>query len=230
MKHSLLIIASLLLINPLVAQVPNPTTVPVQGFSAPARTQPTAPQERLVQPSTMPNQLVSRESQLVSYSVSRQKSGVTKANVLSPLVSTVSLFYEKVIGRSTSAQIGFYYTGVSLAGISYTGIGITPEFRLYLSQGQAAPSGTYMAPYIRFQSLLLGDKGGLPDRYGRLTLFGGGLLLGHQWLLGQSDTATFDVFGGPAYNLELTTVSNQPISSLFNGFGYRFGVAAGVSW
>ncbi len=72
-----------------------------------------------------------------------------KINILSPIVKTINLQYEKVVNESSSVQLGFFYTGYSSSGTSFSGFGITPEYRFYLSETEA-PAGVYVAPFLRY--------------------------------------------------------------------------------
>jgi len=68
------------------------------------------------------------------------KKNVIKINVFSPFATTASLFYERALTTKISAQLGLSLTGASAAGVKYSGIGITPEVRFYLSKKEA-PTG-----------------------------------------------------------------------------------------
>jgi len=111
----------------------------------------------------------------VSFSGYSQKSNFIKANLFSPLVRSGSFFYEKVLNDDMSGQLGFFFTKVGAGDTKFSGFGITPEFRYYLSES-AAPKGIFLAPYIRYQSFKLSIEGATAE--GNLSVFGGGLLVG----------------------------------------------------
>src|ERR1051325_11478063 len=87
------------------------------------------------------------------YSASGQGS-VIKLNIFSPIVKTFNVQYEKTVKADQSFQLGFFYTGYSTGGTDFSGFGITPEYRFYLSDTDA-PKGVYLAPFVRYQSFTL---------------------------------------------------------------------------
>ncbi|HAJ99640.1 MAG TPA: hypothetical protein DCM62_06415 [Bacteroidales bacterium] len=58
---------------------------------------------------------------------------VVKINLISPLLRTASVFYERALSTTTSAQLGVFYSGYTSFETVFQGVGITPEFRFYLS-------------------------------------------------------------------------------------------------
>lgn len=120
---------------------------------------------------------------------------VVKINIFSPIVRTASVFYERAVDQNKSFQLGVFYTGFGSEGTKFSGYGITPEFRFYLSTSDA-PEGAYIAPYLRYQSFSITDKE--TDAKGKYASVGGGLLVGKQWLL--KDKISLDAFVGPAFN------------------------------
>lgn len=155
---------------------------------------------------------------------------LVKINLFSPLVRTGSFFYEKVVGEYSSVQLGFFYTGASFLGTRFRGIGITPEFRYYLSEARSAPSGTFVAPYVRYQSFTLSSDEANGE--GSFSGFGGGLLVGYQRLL--RDRISLEGFIGPSYTsgkLNVTDGDQEDFDlDFFDGFGVRFGFTAGIAF
>lgn len=170
-----------------------------------------------------------------------ERKNVIKVNYLSPIVSTASLFYERVVGKNTSVQLGLAYTGAKIgagdAKTSINGFYITPEFRYYASK-KGAPTGFFVAPYLRYQNLSLkattSAAFGFPATESKATFssFGGGIVLGGQWLFG--DRVSLEVFGGPAYNAGSikTTSGDEDDFSIggIGGFGFRFGSTLGIAF
>jgi len=104
------------------------------------------------------------------------------------------------------------------------GWGITPEFRLYLSD-TPAPADTYLAPNFRYMSLIAEDEISLETA--SLTSFGIALNLGKQWML--KDIVVIDAWVGPAYNFRtLDDPSGEVEVEGADGFGLRLGLAIGV--
>ena len=165
----------------------------------------------------------------VSFSGYSQKSNFIKANLFSPLVRSGSFFYEKVLNDDMSGQLGFFFTKVGAGDTKFSGFGITPEFRYYLSES-AAPKGIFMAPYIRYQSFSLTVEGDIAEA--KLSVFGGGLLVGAQTLL--KDVITIEAFIGPAYgfgNLDVEAGSEGDFEiGAFDGFVVRAGVTVGIGF
>jgi outer membrane autotransporter protein len=167
-----------------------------------------------------------------------EKKNIFKVNFLSPIVSTGSIFYERVITESASLQLGFFYTGASIGSgdskTSIRGIGITPEFRYYLSD-KGAPQGFFVAPYLRYQSfnLTAKDESTNLDEKAKFTGFGGGLLVGGQWLF--KDKISLDVWGGPGltsrkFEYEGTASEDDFELGALGGFTFRFGATLGFAF
>lgn len=122
-----------------------------------------------------------------------------KINPLSLLTLTTSFFYERAINEQMSGQLGFFYTfpGITIGHTSYRGFGLTPEFRYYVTG--VAPNGFYVGPYLRYQHFTLKylENGSQFDgQRGAFTSFGGGGLLGYQWVFGER--VSLDAFFGLA--------------------------------
>lgn len=128
-----------------------------------------------------------------------------------------------------SGQLGFFFTKVVAGDTKFSGFGITPEFRYYLSES-SAPKGIFLAPYIRYQSFKLSVEGGAAK--GSLSVFGGGLLVGAQTLL--KDVITIEAFLGPAYsfnNVDVEAGSEDDFEiGTFDGFGVRVGITVGIGF
>lgn len=149
-----------------------------------------------------------------------------KINILSPIVKTLNLQYEKTISTNSSIQLGFFYTGYSTGGTSFSGFGITPEYRFYLSDTEA-PEGVYVAPFLRYQNFTLEED--VFSSKGTLSTIGGGLILGKQWVF--KEKIVLDIFLGPAYSSGSVTVdsgTNSFDTGAFDGFGLRTGLCFGI--
>ena len=165
----------------------------------------------------------------ISFSGYSQKRNFVKVNLFSPLVKSGSFFYERVLNDDMSGQLGFFFTKVSAGDTKFSGFGITPEFRYYLSE-TAPPKGLFMAPYFRYSSFKLSNEGDSAE--GNLSVVGGGLLVGAQTLL--KDVITIEAFLGPAYgfgNINVTTGSEDDFDiTTFDGFGVRAGITVGIGF
>lgn len=98
---------------------------------------------------------------------------------------------------------------------------ITPEFRYYL--GKKPHSGFYFAPFIRIASYSLDwvyqyhESTGSSidvDLKGKMTTFGGGLLLGTKWNLGKNITLDWWIIGPSISSAKVSLESNTDLSSL----------------
>jgi hypothetical protein len=156
------------------------------------------------------------------------KQNVFKASLMSPLVRTGSFFYERALDENKSAQLGFFYSGLSVGETKFRGFGITPEFRLYLSEKRQAPAGIFVAPYLRYQNFDLSDTGDIASA--TYSSLGGGLLIGSQRVL--SNIISLEAFIGPSYssgNVKVVSGNANFDTGYFDGFGVRFGVTIGLA-
>lgn len=156
---------------------------------------------------------------------------VIKANIFSPILRTGSFFYEQAVNENSSLQLGFFYTGIKIDETRFSGFGITPEYRLYLSESKDVLNGFYVGPFLRYQNFKLEDE--LSNDEAKLTTFGGGVLVGHQWIF--KERFSLDTFIGPSYfggSIEVEGDADEEDFSadIFNGFGVRIGVTFGIAF
>ncbi|MBL7871831.1 MAG: DUF3575 domain-containing protein [Cyclobacteriaceae bacterium] len=153
---------------------------------------------------------------------------VFKINIFSPVVKTLNVSYERKLSATGSFQLGFFYTGYSTDGTKFSGIGITPEYRFYLSETEA-PQGVYVAPFIRYQNFKLEEES--TNDKGTLSMFGGGLIIGKQWIF--KEKISLDIFIGPSYssgNVKVDSGQDSFDTGVFDGFGVRTGVTLGFAF
>jgi len=155
----------------------------------------------------------------------QEKTTAIKLNYLSPIAKTLNLAFEKSVKEDASVQLGLYYTGFSSGGVSYSGIGITPEYRKYLT-GEAL-DGAYIAPFARYQNITLTEPS--TTSKGTISTFGGGLIIGRQWMM---KSISFDMFIGPIYNSGTYSSSSGTTinAGSFDGFSIRFGTTIGLGF
>jgi len=158
------------------------------------------------------------------------RSNVIKLNLISPLVRTGSFFYERAVSDYSSVQLGFFYTGASIGDTQIRGIGITPEYRFYLSERHKAPRGAFVAPYLRYQNLTITNDDPLILAEASGNFFGGGLLVGVQTVL--RNRISMEAFAGPSYssvNMKIITGDGDNLDTdALDGFGIRAGVTIGI--
>ncbi|MEI9919723.1 MAG: DUF3575 domain-containing protein [Bacteroidota bacterium] len=159
-----------------------------------------------------------------------QPTNAIKINLLSPVVRTINLAYEHAINENGSVQLGFFYSGAKVGDTKISGWGLTPEYRFYLSESPA-PDGFYVAPFIRYNSFTAEDKSDNTTNKATVTQFGGGVVVGRQWVF--KERVTFDIFIGPKYQsstIKVTQGSDNFSGSLFNNFGIRGGLTLGIAF
>jgi hypothetical protein len=154
---------------------------------------------------------------------------VLKINALSMFFGTGSIFYERRISDLTSAQLGAAYLSYKYADTRFSGLIITPEFRIYPKHESI--DGFYIAPYVRYQKFTM--KNTADHSEGSLSTMGGGLLLGRQWIT--KSGFVMDLFFGAHYSgSSVTNESGTGIGSfdkgVFTGFKPRVGFALGFSF
>jgi hypothetical protein len=163
----------------------------------------------------------------------KAQENVVAINILSPIVSTINVKYERKLNAESSMQLGFYYTGASWSDTKFRGFGITPEYRFYLSATEA-PNGVYVAPFLRYQNLTVesDESDDFDTSKGTLNNFGGGVVMGRQWVW--KERITLDIFIGPSYVAGSVDVEEGDEDDLatgaFNGFGIRTGITFGIAF
>lgn len=172
---------------------------------------------------------------ILSSGLYAQKMNAVKTDLFSAFLRTGVIKYERAFTEDISAQLGFFYTGYSPgeSDAKLGGIGITPEFRFYLSN-TPAPNGTYLAPNFRYMSLTVEDPGepGEESVEGTLTSLGFAINLGKQVIL--KDLVVIDAWVGPVYAFRSASSSVDDVDtgqiSSADGFGIRLGIAIGIAF
>ena len=158
-----------------------------------------------------------------------QKENAIKGNILSPVLKVINVQYERAMGEKGSAQLGFYYINTAIFGSEtrFKGLGITPEYRIY--PGGTPLEGFFVGPFLRWQNIEVSDE--LTDTSADVSFIGGGVIVGKQWLFGES--VTFETFIGPQYSaagdLKLSAGAQEDSFDIgpLDGFGLRFGITLG---
>ncbi|MBA3899279.1 MAG: DUF3575 domain-containing protein [Bacteroidetes bacterium] len=146
-------------------------------------------------------------------SIAQDYQHVIKWNVLPAAYKNFSFQYEKTFHEKMSGAVGFsYMPSRSLFSfgkegqkeVSFGGYSITPEFRYYVGRSEA-PYGFYFAPYLRFAKFkvtmdtdMISEAVGYDINekfFGTLTGFGGGLMIGSQWILGSGFSLDWWIVG-----------------------------------
>jgi hypothetical protein len=163
-----------------------------------------------------------------AFMTAKAQDNVVKINIFSPIVKTFNLSYERKISATSSFQLGGFYTGYSTGGTKFSGFGVTPEYRFYLSESEA-PAGVYVAPFLRYQNFKLTEDEF--DSEGTLSMFGGGLVIGKQWIF--KEKISLDIFIGPQYSagdVKVESGADTFDTDVFDGFGIRTGLTLGFAF
>lgn len=153
---------------------------------------------------------------------------VLKINIFSPIVKTFNVSYERKLSATGSFQLGAFFTSYNPDDTKFSGFGITPEYRFYLSESEA-PAGVYVAPFVRYQNFKLTED--ISSSKGTYSSFGGGLVIGKQWIF--KEKISLDAFVGPQYssgNVKVTDGTDTFDTSVFDGFGLRAGLTFGFAF
>lgn len=153
-----------------------------------------------------------------------------KINPLSLVFATGNVAYERQVSANQTVQLGIFYSGVSISGLKYTGLGITPEYRIYFAGNKQAFNGVYVGPFVRYQSFTLKDKDS--DSEAKYSSFGGGAVIG--WEKTWASGFVLDLFVGPQYNSgkikEKSGNEDFDIAGSIDGFGLRTGITVGFAF
>ncbi len=167
---------------------------------------------------------------IIATGLHAQKMNNIKTDLFSAFIRTGVIKYERAFTEDISAQLGFFYTGYSPGSseTSLSGIGLTPEFRFYLSD-TPAPNGTYLAPNFRYMSLTVEDP--IAAEQATLTSLGFAINLGKQVVL--KDIVVIDAWVGPVYAFRSVDDPSGEVDTGINdvdGFGIRVGIAIGIAF
>ena len=167
---------------------------------------------------------------LISTGLLAQKTMDIKTDLFSAILRTGVIKIEKAFTEDVSFQLGFFYSGYHArdSETSMNGFGITPEVRYYLSESPA-PSGTYLAPNVRYYNFTVTDP--VVNEEGTLSNISLAINLGKQVLL--KDLVVIDAWVGPSYNFRSVSATSPDFDAgltSVNGFGLRLGIAIGIAF
>lgn len=154
--------------------------------------------------------------------------GALKFNPVSLLVKTSNVSLEKRTRPNQSIQLGIFYSAVGFEDFSYAGYGITPEYRVYFGGQKRALNGGYVAPFVRYQDLKIGDKN---ETKAKFFTIGGGAVFG--WEKPFKSGLLLDFFAGPSYNelrFRWGSEKDYDLKAGLKGFGLRSGVTVGFTF
>ncbi len=169
-----------------------------------------------------------------------QSAWAVKANPLSLIYLTGNIQTEIATAKKQSINLGAHFSAIKLGDFSYSGIGITPEYRFYLTGSEL--NGFYVGPYLRYQRFSVKQKTTFdnPSTFTQetftyefiLSRIGGGAVVGRQWMF--KSGFTLDIYTGLGFvnndvKLKVTTEGfNASVSDVFaEGFAARAGLTLG---
>ena len=159
------------------------------------------------------------ESEPVTYN------NVIKANALTLIIATGSIFYERRLTDITAAQLGVGFMSYKIDETKLSGLFLTPEFKFYIRKN--AIDGFFMSPYLRYMNCNYDNSNG----EGAFRNFGGGLSFGRQWIFEKG--FIMELFFGGHYadsSFEITRGEEPTDLSKMEGFRTRIGFCIGFAF
>jgi hypothetical protein len=147
---------------------------------------------------------------------------IIKFSLVSPIINSFSMAYERPFNPNTSFQLTMFYVGNGSLDTN-GGFGITPEIRLYLSERREAPAGFFVAPFATYQNYQIEDiiynfsTGNSRTVRGSSNILGLGIIVGGQWVF--KNRVSIDVWGGPGYGF----VGLSKLDDIYDGYPYATG-------
>ena len=164
--------------------------------------------------------------------ITYSQSNAVKLNPLSLFVATGNLSYERVVSEKGSVQLGFFYSGIKVQTFRFSGWGITPEYRFYITS--TAPEGFYVAPYFRYSSFSITESSIDPPSKASIAVMSGGAVVGWQFVI--KEKMTLEGFIGPklstisSFNVQSGNLTVDEIPAFGGGFGVRAGMNIGFAF
>jgi len=163
------------------------------------------------------------------------KENIIKINLLSPIFSTLMLFYQHNTSEDNSFQIGVGYMnfdGFGNSGTSYYGTNsasnthteafyITPEYR-YTFAGSFM-EGSFIAPFLRYSNMTYSADyyssypSTTADRFSfNYQTLGVGICVGQQYIY--KNKVSIEVYAGPVYNMLISQTT--PSGANYNTYSF----------
>lgn len=162
-------------------------------------------------------------------------SNVGKINFNSDIVEGgIPIAWEFKTNAKQSFQMAVTITYSKNDDSKTSGFGFSPEYRFYLSKNKPGISGVYAGPFasvnfLTYQNKQYGTSGYTNIKY-KATLFGGGVVFGHQWAW-QSGFALDLNLGLGFKSVDYNNRPSNYYSEDFNeGFIPRLGVGIGYAF
>jgi len=154
---------------------------------------------------------------------------VLKVNTLALILTTGSVFYERKLNDFTSAQMGVGFFDYKISDWKFSGLFLTPEVKFYVTKN--AIDGFYISPYLRYMNLSAKIENETDNAKATVSLFGGGVAFGRQWILAKG--FVMDLFFGGHYTgsqIKLSSGTSEPDVNKLTGFRIRVGFNIGFAF
>ncbi len=173
------------------------------------------------------HQVFSQDKEVMSY----DKKNFIKLNLISPILSSFSMAYERVTSPNQSFQMTFFLQDQRM---DYTyqdrlkSFGMVSEYRFYLSEYKEAPAGIFIAPFLSYRHYEADyedynyDTQTVTQKNDTYDNIGLGVTIGAQWVFKQK--ISLDVWGGTGYGIGMSSEDTNPDSyNYFGSFPYQKG-------
>jgi hypothetical protein len=155
-----------------------------------------------------------------------ERNSIIKFNLLSPVIGTITLSYEKSLNNDASfITTASYFTGQLFnTSVPVKGFSAALEYRFYI--GETPIRGYYIQPFARYQYFK-----DIQTKEDELSVPGVGLLMGYQWVF--LKRIAFDMNLGPSYNFSNLTSPGKNYSAsdfkpFISGYWIRGGLSVGL--
>ena len=123
-----------------------------------------------------------------------ERKNVIKINPVGLLFGSANVAYERAFSEKSSFVIAPTFGSFTLGDFKYSSLGISAEYRQYLSSEKPAPLGMYVSPGIGYTSGKLKNNSGDEAKFGAFVIKG---VFGRQWIWDSG--FTIDLNGGIQY-------------------------------
>lgn len=156
-----------------------------------------------------------------------------KTNLANFAIAGGSLHYEHILGDASSAQLGLFFTGLSVDDTKFGGFGVIPQYRLYPGK-KAAPQGFFVAPLLSYQTFSLETTSGGSTAKADYSLVGAGFDIGNQWLVQRTVSIELSLgltFNSTKLSIETGGATEDDFSvGGLGGTAPRFGLSLGYAF
>lgn len=167
-----------------------------------------------------------------------QSAWAVKANPLSLIYLTGNIQTEVATWKRQSINLGAHFSSLKIGDFSYSGFGITPEYRFYLTGSEL--NGFYVGPYLRYQQFSVKQKATFvdPNTLAQesftyefvLSRIGAGAIVGKEWMF--KSGFTLDIYSGIGFvnnDVKLKVTTDGYKASVSDAFAEGFAIRGGLT-